>query len=176
MNLRRNLKAMAAAGAMLALAVTPSSAPFAQTNTICAVVVLQINQTATLEREAFTAQLGITNNVPTAPLTNLNVQITITDSNGNPAGNLFFIKLSTLTGATALDGTGVIQASATANAFWTIIPSTGAGGTVPAGVRYGVNAVINSVSNGSPQNVTSFPAFITVTPQPAINLQYALPL
>ncbi|HEX4046645.1 MAG TPA: Ig-like domain-containing protein, partial [Elusimicrobiota bacterium] len=144
-------------------------------STLCAVVKLQIAQQATLEREAFDANLAVSNNLPTTPLTNFKVQIFFKDANGNAADSLFFVKIGTLTNINAIDGTGVVQSSSTADIDWLIIPSTGAGGTTPAGQVYAVSALITGMSNGVPQSVTTFNANITVQPQPAINLQYVLP-
>ncbi len=142
---------------------------------VCAIVKLQISQKATLEREAFNADLDISNNIPNQPLTNLKVQIFINDANGNPADNLFFVAVSSLSGTNAVDGTGVIQSSSSANISWLIIPSTGAGGTLPQGLNYSVSAMMSSVSNGTPQTLNTFPATITVLPQPALDLEYAIP-
>ena len=173
---RPELKAASLAGAAIALGLA-FSAPLrvlAQ-QTICAVVKLQIQQQATLEREGFDANLQISNNLPTQPLTNLKVQIFIKDSNGNPADSSFFVKVSSLTGTSAVDGTGVVQSSASAAIDWLIIPSSGTGGSSPAGQQYAVSAVISAISNGAAQNITTFAANITVHPQPVIKLEYALP-
>lgn len=144
-------------------------------NTLCAVVKMEIAQEATLEREAFEAKLTINNNLPTTPLTNLKVQVNIKDSAGNPSEQIFFIKVKSLSNTNAIDGTGVIQSSSTAEIRWLIIPSTGAGGTNVAGQRYGVQAIINGISGGDPQMVTTFEDFITVKPQPVLKLEYVLP-
>lgn len=167
-------KTIGAAGAIIALGLL--AAPLRLwAQSVCAVVKLEILQTATLERQGFDAHLAVSNNVPTSPLTNLKVQIFIKDANGNPADSLFFVKTATLTNVNAVDGTGIVQSSSTADIHWLIIPSTGAGGTNPAGQRYGVTAIISALSNNVPQNINTFPAFITVQPQPAIKLEYALP-
>ncbi len=170
-----SLKAMGAAGAILALGFLAPAWLIAQTNTICAIVKLEISQKATLERQAFDARLLLSNNQPATPLTNLKVQIFVSDDLGNPADSSFFIKTTTLTGTNAIDGSGVVQSSSTADIHWLIIPSSGTGGTNPAGRRYGIRAAITSLSNSVPQNVNTFSAFITVYPQPLIKLEYAIP-
>ena len=142
---------------------------------VCAIVKLQISQKATLEREAFNADLNISNNVPNQPLTNLKVQVFIKDASGNPADQFFFVAVSSLSGVNAIDGTGVIQSSSSADINWIIIPSTGAGGTLPQGLNYSVSALISSTQNGTPQTLNTFPATITVMPQPALSLEYAIP-
>jgi len=159
----------------LALLAGLGAYAIAQSNALCAVVKLEISQQATLEREAFDAHLNISNNLPTSPLTNVKVQMFFKDASGNPADSMFFVKVGTITGVNAVDGTGVVQSSSTADIHWLIIPSTGAGGSTPAGQRYAVSALISGMSNGAPQNVTTFNAFITVQPQPLIKLEYVLP-
>ena len=172
---RLGQKAAWGAGALIALCLAlPSVRTYAQ-QTLCAQVQLVIGQKATLEREAFDADLVVNNSLPDQPLTSFKVQVFVKDSNGNPADSLFFVKVTTLTGINAVDGTGVIQSSSTADIHWLIIPSTGAGGASPAGQQYAVSAIISSLANGAPQTITTFDAFITVQPQPLIKLEYALP-
>ena len=101
--------------------------------TICAEVKLEILQKATLERVGFDARLGITNHLTDTPFTNLGVTISIRDGDGNPADGLFFVKVSSMNGATGVDGSGVVQPNGEGIINWLIIPSTGAGR--PAAVR-----------------------------------------
>ena len=58
---------------------------------VCATVKLQINQTATLTRAAFSGTLSITNSEGTGSLTNVVMDILITDAKGNSANGEFFI-------------------------------------------------------------------------------------
>ncbi|MBI4676746.1 MAG: hypothetical protein HY748_04115 [Elusimicrobia bacterium] len=162
---------------ILASAVIPSWQGLlsAQDETVCAVVKLEIKQEATLEREAFDARLLLNNNSTTQPLQNLFVNFTITDIDGNPADILFFVKISSLSNTNAIDGTGVVQSSSTADIHWLIIPSTGAGGSNPLGLRYAIRANISYTANGIPQLLSTFDAFITVKPQPSTKLEYVLP-
>jgi hypothetical protein len=164
------LTALATVGALS----LPTRFAAGQSAPLCAVVKLQISQQAAFEREAFNASLTITNSV-SVPLTNLSIQIAIQNSSGNAVTSQFFISTTSLQNVSAVDGTGVIQSSSTASIQWLIIPSTGTGGTLPGGLNYGVTAIITAQSNGSPQDNTTFPANITVLPQPSLNLQYVLP-
>ncbi|MBI2789133.1 MAG: fibronectin type III domain-containing protein, partial [Elusimicrobia bacterium] len=160
-------------GAILALGL---AAPVASAlTTFCAEVKLEILQEATLEREAFDASLKVNNNLPDSPLTDLRVNVFVKDEQGNPADDVFFIKIATLTNTNAIDGSGVVQSSTTAEIRWLIIPSTGAGGMLPGGKRYSVKATINGTSAGAAQSVTTFDDFITVYPQPSLKLEYVLP-
>jgi hypothetical protein len=88
--------------ALVLTALTAALSARAQTGPLCAVVTLQIPQQATFEREAFTANLAVSNSL-TIPLTSFKVQIFVTDSNGNAAGSLFFVKTSTLTNVNAVN-------------------------------------------------------------------------
>ncbi|TPW16993.1 MAG: Ca2+-binding protein, partial [Elusimicrobia bacterium] len=118
--------------ALAALAALPT-VPSAQQGGLCAVVKLEIAQEATLEREAFDAKLIVNNNLPDTPLTSLKVNVFIKDETGTRADSAFFVKLTTLTNTSAVDGTGVVQSSSSAEIRWLIIPSTGAGGFLPGG-------------------------------------------
>jgi hypothetical protein len=171
----RKVRKYFALGCALAFGLAFLYAGASRAQSVCAIVKLQISQKATLEREAFNADLNISNNVPNQPLTNLKVQVFIKDANGNPADQFFFVAVSSLSGVNAIDGTGVIQSSSSADINWIIIPSTGAGGTLPQGLNYSVSALISSTQNGTPQTLNTFPATITVMPQPALSLEYAIP-
>lgn len=142
--------------------------------TVCAVTKLELGQEATLEREAFDAHLNLNNPTPQA-LQNLVINVNVTGPDGSPADHLFFIKVKSLAGTANVSGTGVVQSSSTADIHWLIIPSPGAGGTSPIGVVYGIKADISFVSGGVPQRIETFPAFITVKPQPLLKLEYVLP-
>ncbi|MBI4656164.1 MAG: fibronectin type III domain-containing protein, partial [Elusimicrobia bacterium] len=142
---------------------------------ICTEVRLEIKQEATLEREAFDAALEIHNNFPNYGLENFRVNIIIKDSQGNSADNLFFVKISSKQGVNALDGTGIVQPASTATIHWLIIPSTGAGGINPLGLKYSVKADISYKLSGVLQSISTFEDFITVKPQPVLNLEYVLP-
>ncbi|MDE2142259.1 MAG: hypothetical protein KGJ84_07615 [Elusimicrobia bacterium] len=143
--------------------------------TICAVVKLQLTQQAALEREAFNANLDLTNNLGTLPLSAMKIDVIIQDASGNPAEQLFFIKVNSLTGVQAIDGTGIVQPAGQANAAWLIIPSPGAGGSSPAGQKYTVQARMSFYTGGIARVTTTLPVTITVFPQPLINLEYVLP-
>ncbi len=97
--------------------------------TLCTEVKLEIKQEAALEREAFDAVLEVVNEYPAYGLTGFRVDISIKDPQGAPADDLFFVKLNSKEGVTAVDGSGVVQPVSTATVRWLIIPSTGSGGS-----------------------------------------------
>ena len=164
--------------AALALSAGLSLFPFAEVvaqATVCAEVRLQIAQEATLEREAFDAALEITNQFPNYGLENFRVDVVIKDAAGNSADTQFFVKVNSKDGITAVDGTGIVQPATTANVHWLIIPSTGAGGVSPLGLKYSVKADISYKLNGIYQTISTYEDYITVKPQPALKLEYMLP-
>ena len=63
---------------------------------VCATIKLQIDQTATLTRSAFSGTLSITNSEGTGAMTNVVMDINITDAQGNPANGEFFVSSPSL--------------------------------------------------------------------------------
>lgn len=172
---RRRFTGLAFLGAFaLGLAALSPLRAWAQ-QTVCAVVKLELGQQAALEREAFKANLGLTNNLGDLPLSQLRIDVLITDPSGSPANSLFFIKTTNLQNVNAVDGTGTVQPAGSAAAEWLIIPSTGAGGSGTTGVKYNVTARMSFYTGGVPRITTTFPVAITVKPQPVLFLEYALP-
>jgi hypothetical protein len=169
---RRWQAGLAATFAAVCLAAAVRSA---WTQTLCAEVKLVLSQKAALEREAFNAQLQVNNALPDQALQNLKVDILINNSNGADAGQMFFVKVSTLQNTTGVNADGTIQPNTSATINWLIIPSTGAGGANPLGQQYGVKANITYNINGASTTITTFEAPITVHPQPTLKLEYVLP-
>jgi len=147
---------------------------------LCASVVIQISQQATLERQGFVATLGINNGQP-ASLDNFSVTLNFTDANGNPVAYttdatpntpnaLFYYRVQT--GYTVPSS---IAGSSSQNLAYLIVPAVGAGGNNAQGNLYYVGASIQFSINGTPQTVQVTPASITVQPMPLLQLQYFLP-
>jgi hypothetical protein len=147
---------------------------------LCARVVIQINQQATLERQGFVATLAVDNGQPSS-LDAFSVTLNFTDANGNPVGattspngssstNLFFYTVQT--GYTI--PTSIAGGSSQTLAYF-IVPAAGAAGTSAQGSLYYVGATIQYSVNGTPQTVQVAPASITVQPMPQLQLQYFLP-
>lgn len=138
---------------------------------MCAKVALQINQNVVLTRDAFIGSLQLGNQQALA-LQQVLVQLHVYDSSGNDETSLFTIEPPTLSGLSAVDGTGAVAGDTTASASWTIVPTdqAAASGTT----QYTVGGVIEYVDNGVPVTINLTPAPITVMPQPALNLEYFL--
>ncbi|MFA5162765.1 MAG: IPT/TIG domain-containing protein [Elusimicrobiales bacterium] len=159
----------------LSCAALPAWPGSAVSGTVCAVVNLQLNQEAALEREGFIAKLTLTNSLGDLPLSNLRIDVAITDADGNAADSLFYSRVTDLQGVGAVDGTGLVQPSASAAVQWLIVPSPGAGGGAAGGAKYNVKAQMTYNTGGVARVTTTFPVIITVKPQPLIRLEYVLP-
>jgi len=153
------------------------------TDSICALVKIEIEQTLTLERQAFDARMVITNHLDTLELTDVKVDVLFTDEQGNSVlassdpnntDATFFIRVDSLSNISDISGSGTVDPSSEAEVHWLIIPAPGAGGSVATGKRYDVGAVLTYKQNGVPQEITVAPDLIFVKPLPLLNLDYFL--
>jgi hypothetical protein len=134
-------------------------------------VTLQIDQTAIVTANAFHATLNLANNSD-AVVSDVQVTISPLDANGNADTNAFFIQTPLLTGITAVDGTGTLGIGASAQANWTIVPTTNA---APIGTsNYGIGGSISYVLDGEPVTIPLYAVPITVLPEPQLYLDYFL--
>lgn len=141
----------------------------------CSKVKIEILQELTLERIAFDAKMVITNNVPDKDLTNVRVDVSIKDNEGNSKEAIFYTRVSSVQNIAAVDGTGTVQAATAAEIHWLIIPSPGAGGTVSTGQIYWVGATLTYTVAGQQETVTVNPDRIIVKPEPQLVLDYFTP-
>ncbi len=132
-------------------------------------VKFSISQEATLERDAFAADLELTNKLTGMAIEFRSINLEIRDMDGNDASDLFFVKL------TGGEGVTVLSSLQAANVNWILIPKPGTGGTDPAGIDYTVQAFIDYAVEGLPFSVSSNKEKITVKPQPLLNLKYTVP-
>ena len=81
---------------------------------VCAVVKIEIQQELTLERQAFDAVMRINNGLDLLSLENVNINVTFKDETGaaveatsdtTSTTAKFFIKVDSMTGINAIDGT-----------------------------------------------------------------------
>jgi hypothetical protein len=134
-------------------------------------VTLQIDQTAVITANAFHASLSLVNNAG-AQVTGLQVTINPVDGSGNPAPNAFFVQTPTLSGINAVDGTGLLGIGASAQANWTIIPTTNA---APLGTtQYAIGGSLSYMLNGEQVTIPLFAVPISVLPEPQLYLDYFL--
>jgi len=148
-------------------------------DTVCARVVMQLDQQLTLEREGFEARLGITNGLPTS-LDNIQVTLKFLDANNAPvvistdsapdASGKFYYRIQTgYTGVTS------VASGASAKIAYLIVPALGAAGDSAQGTLYYVGATVKYTSDGADQTEEIAPDYIYVKPMPQLELQYFLP-
>jgi hypothetical protein len=143
-----------------------------QAGSVCARVVLQIDQDAVLTRDAFRATLQLDNS-SADPLSNLSVNLIVQNTLGQDVTSLFGIEAPSVSGnLTAVDGTGSLAPSATGKAQWTLIPSLDAAPQAPT--NYLVSGTFSYVQNGATISIPLSPAPITVQPNPELYLKYFL--
>ncbi len=156
-----------------------SVAPLAAQESVCARVKIEIKQELTLERQAFDAEMRITNSLPATPLTQVEVQVRVTDENGTPVtvttdpNNLtaqFFIRQT----HDDTSGNGEVKPSSTATLNWLLIPAAGSAGNTPVGKRYLVGATLRYMFGNELQEMQLNPDVITVKPMPSLALDYFL--
>lgn len=151
------------------------SQPTVYGNTIHEIVKLSISQNATLERDAFTARLGIFNRMRMTNVTDVDIKLHFTDANGTDAEDMFYTASPHLRGIENINGSGIIGPLSVADMQWLIIPEIGAGGIDPDGIKYNISAEINYRVKGQNFSYRTPEAGITVKPQPNLTLTYYIP-
>lgn len=158
-------------------------AGMALAQSVCAEVMIEIKQKLSLERQAFDAQMRISNGLTDAALQNIAVALVFQDESGNGVvatsdpGNAaasFFVAAPTLSGINAIDGSGSVAPKTAGQIDWLIIPAPGTGGTQPQGKLYFVGATLTYTLAGKTTTVNVLPDSIVVKPQPMLTLDYFL--
>ena len=139
------------------------------------IVKLSLDQTATLERQAFDATLKVTNGYPSAALSNLRVDVLVKDENGVDVSNQNFIISTGLFGIPDVDGNGSLASGASLTATWQIIPGSGLGGTSAEGRTYYASALVSYYVNGKLVQTETDGVPIVILPQPKLTLNYFVP-
>lgn len=151
---------------------------------LCAEVKIEIAQELTLERQAFDAHMRINNGLSHITLENIAVEVSFTNGEGgvvsassdpNNPDALFFIRLDSTQNISAVNGSGTIGPSASADIHWLIIPAPGASNGSAQGTLYNVGARL-TYSIGGEEHVTQVtPDYILVKPMPQLAVDYFLP-
>jgi subtilase family serine protease/uncharacterized membrane protein len=139
------------------------------------IVKLSLDQTATLERQAFDATLKVTNGYPSSALSNLRVDVLVKDEDGVDVSSHNFIISTGVTGISDVDGNGSLASGANLTATWQIIPGSGLGGTDPEGKVYYASALVSYYVNGKLVQTETEGVPITILPQPKLTLNYFVP-
>jgi hypothetical protein len=139
------------------------------------IVKLTLNQTATLERQAFDATLRISNGYPAYALQNLSVNVMVVDEEGKDVTSSTFVIPMGVQGMSSLDGSGSLSAGKSMTGQWQIVPGDGLGGDSPAGKTYYAKANISYYVNGKLVETQTDSVPIVIVPQPKITLNYFVP-
>jgi len=137
---------------------------------VCARVKVRLDQEAVTTRSAFRGTLELTNNVETAPLTDVGFDLNVRDADGQPANEVFNIRVTSLSGLDEIDGTGTIAALATGSAQWTLIPRDSAAPNEET--TYTIGGTITYNQGGTTFNIPVEAVPITVRPDAALFLKY----
>jgi len=155
----------------------------------CATVEIQIEQELTLERQAFDARMKINNGLDGIDLTDVQVEIFITDESGSNitvattdeyAANIntndakFFQQDPSLTNIDRLPA-GTVVGGQSAEINWLLIPAVGASDDNPQGKMYYVGATLTYTLQEETQTIEVAPDYIFVKPMPYLELDYFLP-
>lgn len=149
-------------------------------SSICVRVKIEIDQTVTLERQAFRATMKV-NNGGAADLTGFQVAVSFADEQGNQvaaspnpnASTKDFAFFYNLLPPATLPAT--IAAGQSREFVWIIIPNPQSGGEAPAGKLFFVGARVSYNADGV-ENVIDVQAdSIRVLPMPFLALDYFLP-
>jgi len=144
-------------------------------STVHEIVKFSISQNATLERDAFTARLGIFNRMRLTDVTDVDIKLHFTGANGTDSEDMFYTADPHLRGIDNINGSGTIDPLSFADMQWLIIPKTGAGGIDLNGIKYNISAEINYKVYGQNFSYRTGEAGITVKPQPNLTLTYYIP-
>ena len=137
---------------------------------VCARVRMRIEQEAVITRAAFLGTLEIENGHADSSLTDIQVSLDIRDEQQNPANDKFGVRGPVLSGLTAVDGTGVIAASATGSARFTFIPTHEA--APEKATLYRIGGTLKYREGANLVEVPLMPDTITVFPDPVLHLLY----
>ncbi|MFH1147686.1 MAG: PKD domain-containing protein [Pseudomonadota bacterium] len=153
-------------------------------DSLCAKVKIEISQELTLERQAFDAHMRINNGLSHITLEDVKIDVSFSDEDGNgvqatsdpdDTNAIFFIRLDRMDGIGAVDGTGTVQPSSSADIHWLIIPAPGASNGLAQGTLYYVGATLSYTMGGEDHVTEVTPDYIFVKPMPEMVLDYFLP-
>ena len=137
---------------------------------VCARVKIRLDQDLVMARNAFNATLELDNQSSTSTLQDIQVIVTITDTNGAPANHLFGLRAPVLANLGAVDGTGALSTKTLGTASWIIVPTRDAAPQQPT--VYGVGGLLSYTFEGKTVTVPLYSAPITVYPDPLLVVKY----
>ncbi len=140
----------------------------------CATIKLQIDQSATLTQTAFSGTLTITNTEGTGAMSNVTMDINISDAEGKPANGEFFVSSPSYSGAfQVVDGVATLSDYSSGTISFTFIQANTAAANGPT--QYNIGGTIGFTDpSGGAVTIPVFPSTITVDPQAELQLNYFL--
>ena len=145
---------------------------------VCAKVTLELSQEVTMTREAFLGTLSVSNGHTSKPITDMKMEIEITDENGERCENLFQPEnagLVTMQGTSILAGGVSLAANSSGSANILFTPNTKAAETVPKVYYFGGTVTYTDPFVGETVRVKLQPAVpVTVHPSPELTFHYFL--
>lgn len=154
--------AAAGAGVPIRAAASPGATG------VCAKVRLELSQDVTMTRTAFRGTLVIENDG--SALTGIQVSLDFRNGANQSAANLFAVREPTLSGITAVDGSGVLAGGSSGSVEYLFIPTLDA---APAGpTPYYMGGSLRFVEDGQTVTVPLLAAAITVFPEARLTLDY----
>jgi hypothetical protein len=150
-------------------------------DSVCARVKIEIKQELTLERQAFDAHMVINNGLDKISLENVKVVVNFADADGKSVRAtsdpddltaLFFIRINSIDKINAVDGSGTVSPSTSADIHWLIIPAPGAAKSAAEGTLYYIGATLSYTIGGDEHVTEVAPDYIRVKPMPEMVLDY----
>lgn len=169
---------------LVALLLSVSFASIASAEEIvCARVKIEIKQELTMERQAFDAEMQLSNALDSDSLTEVSVVVNVTDELGVPVlvtsdpnntDAKFFVRINGKQNISDVDGTGTVAQGATATINWLLIPAPGSAGITSTGKKYLVGATLKYKFGAETHTLEVSPDVISVKPLPLLTLDYFL--
>jgi hypothetical protein len=135
---------------------------------VCAKVRMELSQDVTMTRTAFRGTLVIENDG--ADLTGLQVSLDFRNAANQSVASLFAIRGPTLSGVTAIDGSGVIAGGSSGSVEYLFIPTLDAAPLGPT--AYYIGGTLRFIEDGRVVTVPLLAAPITVFPEARLTLDY----
>ena len=145
-------------------------------DSVCATITLQLSQSVSMTREAFSGTLTINNGNTQVPITALKMDVSITDEEGNECKDMFVTNDLGNSGATSggyiLDGGLTVAAGGTGSSVIQFIPERRAAETEPKLYKFGGTITYIDPFSGESATIKLTPVALTVNPSPYLKLHY----
>ncbi len=145
-------------------------------NSVCSTITLQIKQTMTMTRQAFRGTLTVFNGSETEAMTDMKLNLVVSDKNNNVATTHEFQinaeSLKNLEGEVSLTSGWTLQPNTEGTATILFIPTKYAAPTEPVEWSFGGTLSYTDPFTGLVMTRELFPVTLTVKPSPELDLTY----